>query len=114
MKAKQSKQPRQRAIPQRTCIACRGQEGKRALVRVVRGAHGVAVDVTGKASGRGAYLHPARSCWESALATRAIQRALRTALTPEESDRLREFAQTLPVSEVENNPVADVTILADQ
>lgn len=114
MKAKQSKQPRQRSIPQRTCIACREQEGKRALVRVVRGVHGVEVDPTGKVSGRGAYLHPARSCWESALATRALQRALRTSLTPEEIDRLRAFAQTLPAGEAESNPVAGVTTQADR
>lgn len=103
MKTKQSKQPRQRSIPQRTCIACREQEGKRALVRVVRGAHGVEVDPSGKVSGRGAYLHPVRSCWESALATRALQRALRTSLTPEEIDRLQAFAQTLPAGEAEVN-----------
>ena len=100
--AKTSKQPRKRSIPQRMCIACREQEGKRALVRVVRGASGVQVDPTGKLSGRGAYLHPLRGCWEKALETRGLQRALRTALTAEEMDRLREFAQTLPVTEADD------------
>jgi len=104
--AKTSKQPRKRSIPQRMCIACREQEGKRALVRVVRGASGVQVDPTGKLSGRGAYLHPLRGCWEKALETRGLQRALRTALTAKEMDRLREFAQTLPVTEADD-PVAD-------
>ena len=100
--AKTSKQPRKRSIPQRMCIACREQEGKRALVRVVRGASGVQVDPTGKLSGRGAYLHPLRGCWEKVLETRGLQRALRTALTAEEMDRLREFAQTLPVTEADD------------
>lgn len=107
MKAKQSKQPRQRSIPQRTCIACREQEGKRALVRIVRGVNGVEVDPTGKLSGRGAYLHPVRSCWESALTTRVLQRALRTSLTAAEIEQLRAFAQALPVTEIESVQVAD-------
>lgn len=97
--AKKSNQPRQRAIPQRTCIACREQEGKRALIRVVRGVNGVEVDPTGKLPGRGAYLHPTRACWESALMARSLQRALRTNLTPEEIAHLQAFAQALPVAE---------------
>lgn len=104
--AKTSKQPRKRSIPQRMCIACREQEGKRALVRVVRGASGVQVDPTGKLSGRGAYLHPLRGCWERALESRGLQRALRTALTAEEIARMRDFAQGLPVTEADD-PVAD-------
>lgn len=101
MMAKTSKQPKKRAIPQRMCIACREQEGKRALVRVVRTASGVQVDPTGKLAGRGAYLHPLRGCWEKALETRGLQRALRTSLTAEESARLHDFAQGLPVAEVD-------------
>ncbi len=97
--SKKSNQPRQRAIPQRTCIACREQEGKRGLVRVVRGVDGVQVDPTGKLSGRGAYLHPVRSCWESALAARSLQRALRTSLSAQEIANLQEFAQSLPETE---------------
>jgi uncharacterized protein len=103
MMAKTSKQPKKRTIPQRMCIACREQEGKRALVRVVRSASGVAVDPTGKLSGRGAYLHPVRGCWEKALENRGLQRALRTALTAEETAQLRDFAQGLPVAEVDGD-----------
>lgn len=101
--AKQKQQPRPRSIPQRTCIACRGQEGKRALVRVVRGVNGVEVDPTGKLAGRGAYLHPVRGCWESALASRAVQRALRTSLTADEIARLQTFAAGLPAAEEAEN-----------
>jgi len=99
--AKTSKQPRKRSVPQRMCIACREQEGKRALVRVVRDINGVQVDPTGKLSGRGAYLHPTRTCWESALATRSLQRALRTGITPDETAQLRAYAESLPEAEAE-------------
>ncbi|HUW09157.1 MAG TPA: YlxR family protein, partial [Anaerolineae bacterium] len=48
---------RRKRIPQRTCVACRQVQGKRALVRIVRLAGGdVQVDPTGKLAGRGAYL----------------------------------------------------------
>jgi len=104
MMAKKSRSTRQRSAPQRTCIACRAQEGKRALVRIVRGVDGVVVDATGKLAGRGAYIHPTHACWESALATGAIQRALRTSLTPEERDRLQRFGDALPVDADGDSP----------
>ena len=57
---KQSRGPRPKHVPQRTCIACRKVAGKRGLVRLVRTAEGnVEVDPSGKQAGRGAYLHPA-------------------------------------------------------
>jgi predicted RNA-binding protein YlxR (DUF448 family) len=40
---------------------------KKALIRIVRSAEGVKVDLTGKAPGRGAYIHGQRCCWDKAL-----------------------------------------------
>ena len=59
--------PRVKRMPQRTCVGCHQVLAKRALVRLVCGPDGVRVDPTGKANGRGAYLHNQRSCWERAL-----------------------------------------------
>lgn len=54
---------------------------KRQLVRLVRGADGsVKVDPTGKAAGRGAYLHNRRSCWTNGLSSGALERALKVTL----------------------------------
>ncbi len=69
-------------MPQRTCVGCRQVLEKRALIRVVRGPDGVQIDPTGKAPGRGAYLHNLRSCWEQALRG-SLAKALRTELSPE-------------------------------
>ena len=69
-------------MPQRTCVGCRQVLEKRALIRVVRGPDGVQIDPTGKAPGRGAYLHNLRSCWERALRG-SLAKALRTELSPE-------------------------------
>ncbi len=76
--------PTPRHEPVRTCVACRQEAGKRTLVRVVRDASGGAtVDATGRASGRGAYLHRDRSCLEIARKKKALDRALRTVVSPD-------------------------------
>ena len=70
--------------PVRTCVGCRGEAGKTALVRVVRVAGGgAAVDQTGHAAGRGAYVHNDVSCIDLARKKRSLDRALRTAIQPE-------------------------------
>jgi hypothetical protein len=87
---------KRKPIPQRTCVACRTVRAKRELVRVVRAPEGgVAVDGTGKRSGRGGYLCPEPSCWERALSKGQLERALRTKLTEEEKAQLREYAADL-------------------
>jgi hypothetical protein len=64
-------------IPQRTCVGCGEVQGKRQMMRVVRAPDGqVRIDPTGKANGRGAYVHERRECWEKALRGR-LSHALR-------------------------------------
>jgi predicted RNA-binding protein YlxR (DUF448 family) len=94
---KQPRGPRPKHVPQRTCIACRQAGGKRGLVRLVRTAEGtVEVDLSGKKTGRGAYLHPLRSCWEVGLKGSRIEQALRTKLSQADRLALQEYAQSLP------------------
>ena len=76
--------PKQRHEPARTCVGCREEAGKAALIRVVRMAGGGAVvDRSGKLTGRGAYVHDNASCVESARKKRALDRALHTSIQPE-------------------------------
>jgi len=78
---------RPKPIPQRTCVGCREVNAKRQLVRVVRGAdHSVQIDLTGKARGRGAYVHAKRSCWQAALNGSTLAHALRIEIS--EADRV--------------------------
>ncbi len=87
------KGPRRKRVPQRTCVGCRAVRPKRELVRIVRTPEeSVAVDGTGKRSGRGAYLCPKRDCWEKALAEGRVSRALRVSISPETRVRLQEYA----------------------
>ena len=71
--------PSQRREPVRTCVGCREEAGKRGLIRLVRGEDGVVRrDPTGRAHGRGAYLHDDAACLELARKRRALQRALKS------------------------------------
>ena len=92
--AKAGKQ-RKKRIPQRTCVGCRTVNEKRTLIRIVRTPEGVKIDPRGKLSGRGAYLHDRRSCWQLGLDGR-LAHALRTTLAPQELQELLDFAETLP------------------
>jgi uncharacterized protein len=89
-------QKRTKHIPQRTCIGCQTVLPKKALIRIVRSENGVKVDLTGKAPGRGAYIHGLRSCWEKAMKG-AVARALKIEITDQDRQTLLSFIQTLPV-----------------
>jgi predicted RNA-binding protein YlxR (DUF448 family) len=70
--------PKTRREPVRTCVACRQEAGKTGLVRFVRGSEGMIVeDASGRAPGRGAYLHDDPECRALALKRRSLERALK-------------------------------------
>ena len=70
--------------PARTCVGCRGEAGKAALIRIVRGPDGTAVvDRTGQAEGRGAYLHNDAGCIDMARKRKSLERALKGSIGPE-------------------------------
>lgn len=101
---KKQKGPRQKHIPQRTCVACRRTDAKRALIRLVRDVEGrVHIDLTGKRNGRGAYLCSDPACWDQAIRRHALERALRIgALHPEDVVTLETYARMLsPVTVAE-------------
>ncbi len=94
--AKKTKR-RSKHIPQRTCVGCREVLPKRSLIRVVKSPEGVRVDLTGKAHGRGAYLHDQQACWQRGIKS-ALDKALQTKLTEQEKESLAAFmAENIPV-----------------
>jgi len=64
-------------------------------MRLVRTPDGVKVDSTGKAHGRGAYLHQKQSCWEQGLKG-SIAHALRIKLAERDKEYLKGFITNLP------------------
>ena len=64
-------------IPLRMCTGCGEMKAKKELVRVVRSKEGeISLDLTGKKSGRGAYVCPSIECLKKARKTRRIERSL--------------------------------------
>ena len=92
--SKKSPRRKKRHVPQRTWVGCRETLAKQTLTRIVRTPDGVQVDLTGRLSGRGAYLHNQRECWEKALKG-ALANALRTKLTTEERSVLEEYSKNV-------------------
>nr|WP_277995508.1 YlxR family protein [Moorella thermoacetica] len=71
------------------CVGCRARNDKRNLLRVVRTPEQeVVIDPTGKRAGRGAYLCPRVECLRKAVKSRALERALGVAVSPEVLERL--------------------------
>ncbi len=66
-----------RKIPMRRCVATGEQLPKKELLRIVRTPEGtLAVDVTGKANGRGAYIKKSPEAAAAARKNKALERAL--------------------------------------
>ena len=81
-------------IPLRMCVGCREMKEKRDLIRIVRTAeHSGEIDLTGKKSGRGAYICNDVNCLKRARKSKALERALNVTLEEEVYLRLEEEMQ---------------------
>ncbi len=76
-------------IPMRMCVGCREMKEKRELIRIVRTPEDeVALDTTGKRSGRGAYVCRQAECLRRAIRQKQLERQLEITLTPDITDAL--------------------------
>jgi predicted RNA-binding protein YlxR (DUF448 family) len=82
-----------RHLPQRTCVACRQAKDKKQLVRLVRLTYGSVQVSNGCEAGRGAYICRQASCWQEGLKGERLERALKTKLSPENREQLREYGR---------------------
>ena len=79
----------QKKIPMRMCTGCGEMKPKKQLVRVVRNGEGeVSLDLTGKKSGRGAYLCRDAECLRKARKSRRMEKALGCVITEELYSRI--------------------------
>ena len=63
-------------IPMRMCLGCGEMKPKRELSRVVKSKEGdISLDLTGKKSGRGAYICKSVECFEKARKARKFERS---------------------------------------
>ena len=76
-------------IPQRKCMGCGEMKPKKELVRVVKSPQGeISLDLTGKKSGRGAYICPDLNCLQAARKAKRLERALECAIPAEVYDAM--------------------------
>ncbi len=76
--------------PERTCMACNEQKEKQELLRIVRSKDGVIeVDLTGKKSGRGAYICNNLECLEKVIKTKRLERVFEKEISQEVYDCIR-------------------------
>jgi predicted RNA-binding protein YlxR (DUF448 family) len=79
--------------PERTCIGCRGVFEKDAVVRLVAGPSGIAIDYREKLPGRAAYVCPTAECIAKALSRDNLSRALHSRVkAPESGDFIDQLA----------------------
>ena len=76
-------------IPQRQCLGCNEHKPKKELLRVVRTPEGeIALDFTGKKSGRGAYICFDVKCLKKARKSKRIEKSLETVIPDEIYDSM--------------------------
>lgn len=78
-------------IPLRMCTGCMEMKPKKELIRIVKTPEGeICVDLTGKKSGRGAYVCRNIECFEKAYKAKRLSRNLETQISDEIYDKLKE------------------------
>ncbi len=88
-----------RRAPIRSCVVCRQTSQKTNLLRVVRAPEkdggAVAVDPTGRANGRGAYICAALACIEKAVKQKRFERALSAQVPATLTDDLKALVKSV-------------------
>ncbi len=80
-----------RKIPMRKCLGCNEMKPKRELIRAVKSPEGeISLDLTGKKSGRGAYICPDKDCFQKARKGKRLEKALDTAIPDSVYDAMAE------------------------
>ena len=84
-----------RKVPMRMCTGCGQMKPKRELVRVVKSQDGeIALDLTDKKAGRGAYVCRDIECLQKARKARRLEKAFSCRIPDEVYDRMEEELQS--------------------
>lgn len=82
---------KERKIPERRCTGCGNHFPKNTLIRVLRTPTGeIVLDLTGKKSGRGAYICKSLDCFKKARKARRIETSLECSVPDEVYQRMEE------------------------
>lgn len=76
--------------PTRRCMGCNEAREKSELIRIVKPKEGmIEIDLTGKKSGRGAYICKDVKCLEKVMKSKRLERVLEGQISPEVYENLR-------------------------
>lgn len=76
--------------PARTCMACNEQKEKNELLRIVRSKEGIIeVDLTGKKSGRGAYICKNEDCLNKIIKSKRLEKVFEKEISAELYESIR-------------------------
>lgn len=86
---------KQKKIPMRRCNGCNEQKPKKELIRIVKSPDGeISLDLTGKKSGRGAYICNDLECLRKAGKSRRIDKTFEMTIPDEVYKSLEEQIKT--------------------
>lgn len=75
--------------PLRKCLGCDEMIRKKGLLRIVRSKEGeIALDLTGKKNGRGAYICKSSECFKKAVKKKSLERSLKCKIGGEVYEQL--------------------------
>lgn len=78
-------------MPERRCVVCYESKPKKDLIRIVKPKEEkVSVDLTGKKSGRGAYICNSLECLEKAIKTNKLSKTFDTVVDKKIYEELRD------------------------
>lgn len=81
---------KQKKVPLRKCTGCQQMKNKKELIRIVKKEDNTfAIDLTGKMSGRGAYICGTAECLEKAHKSKGLERSFKTAVPKEVYEKLK-------------------------
>ena len=84
-------------IPMRMCVGCREMKPKKELLRVVRSPEGeVSFDLTGRKSGRGAYVCADEACLARAIRQKQLERAFSAPISDAVREQLTQQIASIP------------------
>jgi len=72
----------EKKIPLRKCLGCGEMKPKKELIRVVKTPEGeISIDLTGKKSGRGAYICHSKECLSKAQKSKRLEKSFSTQIS---------------------------------
>lgn len=80
--------------PMRKCVGCKENAEKNDLIRIVKDkAENIFIDKSGKANGRGVYIHNDNNCLEKAFKNKELERSLKCKINKDIYDELNKVIE---------------------